>query len=175
MRRREGRMLQTEDVCRRYGIPRMTLHRWCASEQEVFPKPIKIGRRNYYDETEILRWELRRAGLNPDLPESIKGARVVSDFITEYDDLVKAFVAQRQRLQMTVMEVDARSGMQEGYTTKLENYQRSYGRGVGPESLPLWLGGLRLAIVLVELPRAPRNFRDKTRPGIASVDDVEAA
>jgi len=65
--------------------------------------------------------------------------------------------------------------MQEGYTTKLENYQRFYGRGVGPESLPLWLGGLRLAIVLVELPRAPRNFRDKTRPGIASVDDVKAA
>ncbi|AYM62928.1 helix-turn-helix domain-containing protein [Agrobacterium fabrum] len=178
MKKREGRMLQTADVCRRYGIPRMTLYRWCASEEEAFPKPIKIGRRNYYDETEILKWELRRAGLNPDLPESIKGYEVVSSLITDYDELVKALRKQRERQKMTVMEVDARSGMQEGYTSKLENYRKVNGRGMGPETFPLWLGALRVAVVLIELPKTTRNFKAKATPAIGDlieIDDVEAA
>lgn len=173
--RREARKLQTEDVCRRYGISRFTLLNWHRDETIGFPKPITIGRRHYFDETEILKWELRRAGLNPDLPESIKGYEVVSGLITDYDELVKALVAQRARQKMTVLEVDAKSGMQEGYTSKLENYRRPQGRGMGPETFPLWLGALRLAVVLVELPRATRNFKDKAAAPIGVVDDAAVA
>lgn len=174
MKRREGRMLQTTDVCQRYGIPRMTLYRWCASE-EAFPKPIKIGRRNYYDETEILKWELRRAGLNPDLPESVRGYEVVSSLITDYDELVKALRKQRERQKMTVLEVDARSGMQEGYTSKLENYRKANGRGMGPETFPLWLGALRVAVVLIELPRTTRNFKAKATAAIGDLIEFDHA
>lgn len=171
MKRRDGRMLQTEDVCRRYGIPRMTLFRWCASEEEAFPKPIKIGRRNYYDENEILKWELRRAGLNPDeIPESLNGYEAVSGIITDYEELVQALRTRREKLKMSVMELDAKSGMQEGYSSKLENYGKKSGRGMGPDTFPLWLGALRLAVVLVELPRATRNFRAKAAPPIGERD-----
>ncbi len=31
------------------------------------------------------------------------------------------------------------------------------GRGMGPETFPLWLGGVRVGIVLVDLPRRPRK------------------
>jgi hypothetical protein len=47
--------------------------------------------------------------------------------------------------------------MQEGYTSKLENFGRPQGRGMGPEVFPLWLGGLRVGVILVDLPRAPRK------------------
>ncbi|MBN9053123.1 MAG: DNA-binding protein [Rhizobiales bacterium] len=175
MKPRNVRKLQTEDVCRRYGISRWTLRNWQRDDDIGFPKPIVIGRRHYFDDTEVLKWELRRAGLNPDLPESIKGVEVVSDFITSYDELVQAMIAQRERLKMSLMDVDARSGMQEGYTSKLENYRRPQGRGMGPETFPLWLGALRLAVVLVELPRATRNFKDKAAAPIAAVDEAAAA
>ncbi|WP_105437677.1 AlpA family transcriptional regulator [Neorhizobium sp. T25_13] len=154
-----NRKLSTADVCQRYGISRHTLRRWSQHPEIAFPKPIWINRIHFFDEAEILKWELRRAGLNPDVPESIEGFPVVSGFITDYDQFVNAMIAQRARRKMTMIELDARSGMQEGYTSKLENYQRHYGRGVGPDTLPLWLGGLRVALVLVELPRATRNFK----------------
>ena len=162
------RYLQTCDVLKRFGICRFTLQRWYTDERVGFPKPIRPGarRRNYYSETEILRWEMTQAGLDPDGVSHIGGYKAVSKLITDYDEFVQGMIKRRQSLKFSLMEVDARSGMHEGYTTKLENYERENGRGMGPEIMPLWLGGLKLGIILVELPRTTRNFRDKARPPI---------
>ncbi len=153
------RRLSTEQVCDRFGVTRFTLRRWHESEEVGFPKPIFINRRHYYSEAEIFRWELRQQGIDPDMPQSAAGYEVVSGPISDYGDLVEALRKQRERLKLSVMEVDAVTGMQEGYTNKLENWGRPYGRGAGPEILPLWLGGLRTALVLVELPRRPRHLK----------------
>ncbi|RVL05649.1 helix-turn-helix transcriptional regulator [Sinorhizobium meliloti] len=170
-----GQKLSTDDVLRRFGISRWTLHRWHSDEKVGFPKPIFINRRHYFDALEITRWELRRAGVDPDLPLEVKGAQVVSNMITDYDELVRALIAQRSRLKLTCAEVDARAGMQESYTNKLENYRRPNGRGMGPETFPLWLGALRVAVVLVELPRATRGYKDKAAAPISHVDETAAA
>lgn len=170
--KRVARKLSTKDVCQRYGISRWTLRTWFENTKVGFPKPTIINRHHYFDEADILKWEMRRNGLNPDLPESIKGVRVVSDMITDYREFVSALLDQRRRLGMSCAEVDARSGMQEGYTNKLENYERPYGRGIGPESFPLWLGGLRVAVVLVELPRPTRNFKSKAAPAIGELVEL---
>ncbi len=125
----------------------------------AFPKPIDINRILYWREKAIEDWEMRQQGVDPDMPQLAAGYEVVSGPISDYGDLVEALRKQRERLKMTVMEVDAVTGMQEGYTNKLENWGRPYGRGAGPEILPLWLGGLRTALVLVELPRRPRRLK----------------
>jgi predicted DNA-binding transcriptional regulator AlpA len=176
--KRAARKLSTDDVCQRYGISRWTLRRWFTKPEVGFPKPSWINRIHYFDEAEILKWEMRRAGLNPDAPESIKGYKVVSGFITDYGELVTSMRTQRERMGMTCMEVDARSGMQESYTNKLENWEKGFGRGVGPDTLPLWLGGLRVALVLVELPKPTRDFKSKALPPfgeLVRIDDPAAA
>lgn len=87
-----------------------------------------------------------------ELADKICVARV--DFeMSERTDLRK----RRTELNITSIELDARSGMQEGYASKLENYGRPQGRGMGPETFPLWLGGLKCGIILVDLPRAERK------------------
>lgn len=170
--KRSARKLSTDEVCRRFGISRWTLRRWFTSDDIAFPRPTFINRMHYFDEAEILKWEMRRNGLNPDLPESIKGYEVVSGLITDYDELIQALRKQREKLKMSVIELDARAGMQEGYSNKLENYRKPNGRGMGPDSFPLWLGGLRVAVVLVEMPRATRNFKAKAAPAIGELVDI---
>ncbi|RVG92104.1 DNA-binding protein [Sinorhizobium meliloti] len=161
------RYLSTQDVMQRFGISRFTLRRWHEDEKVGFPKPVFINRRHYYRESDVFSWELKREGIDPDVPDFVHGAEVVSGVISDYGELVDALKKHRESLKMTVMELDARSGMQEGYTTKLENWARpGYGRGAGPDTLPLWLGGLRLGIVLVSLPRAPRHFQQRAKPSV---------
>ncbi len=157
--KRTGPHLSARDVCERYGISRRTLDRWRASESFGFPKPIELNRRLYWRENELMDWDLRQQGIDPKLPPSAAGYPVISGPIGDYSDLVEALRKQRERLKLSVMEVDAITGLQEGYTNKLENWGRPYGRGAGPEILQLWLGGLRTALVLVELPKRPRNLR----------------
>ncbi|WP_234909521.1 helix-turn-helix transcriptional regulator [Rhizobium rhizogenes] len=159
MKRPPDRRLSTEEVCHRFGISRFTLRRWHESEEVGFPKPLSISRRHYYSESDIFRWELRQQGIDPDMPQSITGYPVISGPISDYRDLVAALRKRREALKLSAMEVDARSGMQEGYTNKLENWGRPYGRGAGPDILPLWLGGVRVALVLVELPKRPRSLK----------------
>lgn len=79
-------------------------------------------------------------------------------------------VARRKELDVSCLEVDMLAGMQDSYTNKLENWPKPTGRGMGPEIFPLWLGGLRLGIVLVDLPRRPK--KGKMAP---EVDDAAAA
>jgi hypothetical protein len=80
--------------------------------------------------------------------------------VREYGDLVNAMRDRRHDLGMSCMTLDARAGFHEGYANKLENWEKSYGRGIGPVILPLWLEALGLAIALVEVDkRAPVVLR----------------
>lgn len=149
------------DVAERYGKTIRTIERWIADEKLGFPKPIVINKRRFFRASELQQFDSNAAGRDFDEPEKALGLPVVSGVIQTYDDFVAAMRARRDDLKLSNMEAEAKSGLQEGYITKLENPGKKYGRGVGPDTLPLWLGGLRVGIVLVDLPRRPR--KGKTR------------
>lgn len=153
------RHLDSAQVLARFGISKPTLYRWMNDPDLRFPKPLRIKRRYYFPESAIAVWEMEHGKIPGQEAEKVKGCPVVSGVIQTYEDFVQAMVSRRKDLTMTCIELDARSGMQEGYTTKLENWGRGYGRGMGPDPFPLWLGGLRCGIVLVDLPRRPRKPR----------------
>lgn len=153
------RHLDSVQVMARFGISKPTLYRWMNDPDLAFPKPLRIKRRYYFPEGAIAAWEREHGKIPGEDAESVAGCAVVSGVIQSYDDFVRAMASRRRNLAMTCIEVEMVSGMQEGYTTKLENWERGYGRGMGPETFPLWLGGLRLGIVLVDLPRRPRKPR----------------
>lgn len=157
--------LSVEDVCDRYSIARNTLWRWIKRDPE-FPAPVIISSRRYFSEYDLQKWEAKRGGRDPDLDGKVIGLKPVSGVITDYSQLVDALVKRREKLGISSIELDARSGMQEGYTSKLENYGRPQGRGMGPEVFPLWIGGLRVGVILVDLPRRPRK---KLQPEESSV------
>lgn len=48
-------------VMARYQISEMTLYRWVNDPKMEFPQPIKINRRRFFLETELIAWERRRA------------------------------------------------------------------------------------------------------------------
>lgn len=73
--------------------------------------------------------------------------------IREYRDLVNAMIDQRLALGMSCPDVDARAGFHENYTNKLENWDKAYGRGLGPITMPLWLESLGLALVVVRVDK----------------------
>jgi len=76
----------------------------------------------------------------------IQSARIVGD----YDTLIEVMRERRKTLGITCIELDAKAGFPEGYTSKLENYTRAGpGRSFGPVSMPLWLGALGLKMVIV--------------------------
>lgn len=154
--------LQIDDLCERFSVGRTTVYRWIR-EDRTFPEPVIISSRRYYSEHEIMRWESRKGGPDPDVDGKVVGLAPVSGVITEYDELVSALVKRRSQLGISSMELDARSGMQEGYTSKLENFGRPQGRGMGPEVFPLWLGGLKVGVVLVDLPRRPRKSKGEVK------------
>ena len=144
------------EVLDRYSISLRTLDRWIAGRG--FPAPRKIvGKRHFLLEA-VDAWDCEQSGHEREPEgETALGLPIVSGTILTYDDLVKALTDRRNALGLSCIEVDARSGMQEGYTNKLENYRKDYGRGAGPETFPLWLGGLKVGIVLVDLPRRARK------------------
>lgn len=148
--------LSIPDICQRYGIGRSTFHRWVQNDN-TFPAAVMISKRRYYSELDLMRWESARGGVDPDMPDRIHGLKPCSPVITTYQEFIDAMAARRADLNLSVMELDARAGMQEGYASKLENFGRPNGRGLGPELFPLWLGGLKCGIVLVDLPRRPRK------------------
>jgi predicted DNA-binding transcriptional regulator AlpA len=55
------RYLPDPKVCERYGITSMTLWRWDHDPLVNFPKPIRIKRRKYRDEAELVEWERSQA------------------------------------------------------------------------------------------------------------------
>ncbi len=153
------RHLDSAQVLARFGVCKMTLSRWLKDPELGFPKPVRIRKRYYFSEAAIVAWEVKQGKIDQPEPETVGGRPVVSGVIQNYGDFVKAMTARRKQLDMACLEVDLLSGMQEGYANKLENWKKGYGRGIGPETLPLWLGGLRVGIILVDLPRRPRKPR----------------
>lgn len=55
------RYLPDPKVCQRYSVTPMTLWRWDNDPAVNFPKPIRINRRKYRDESELEAWERLRA------------------------------------------------------------------------------------------------------------------
>lgn len=149
--------MDISEVAERYGKTIRTIERWIADEKLGFPKPIVIKKRRFFRASELQQFDSNAAGRDFDEPEKALGLPIVSGVIQNYDDFVAAMRARRDDLKLSNMEAEAKSGLQEGYIAKLENPGKGYGRGVGPDMLPLWLGGLRVGIVLVDLPRRPRK------------------
>lgn len=150
--------ISVADVLNRYQIHVNTLDRWI--KQRGFPSPRKIvGKRHFLLEA-VDRWDCEQSGSDPvEEVETALGLPITSGVIKTYDDFVKAMTERRKALDLSCIESDALSGMQEGYTNKLENWREDYGRGMGAEIFPLWLGALKCGLVLVELPRRPRRER----------------
>jgi predicted DNA-binding transcriptional regulator AlpA len=46
---------------RMFGVSDMTIHRWRNNPRLAFPKPIKIGTKNYWRRAEIQDWIAARA------------------------------------------------------------------------------------------------------------------
>ncbi len=155
-RQKNQKYLSVGDITERYGVSRATVYNWQKREAD-FPAAVKISGRPYFSEYELDKWDAKRGGVDPDIDSRIHGLKPCSGVITDYQQFIDAMVRRRDDLHISSMELDAQSGMQEGYTSKLENYGRPQGRGMGPETFPLWLGGLRVGIVLVDLPRRPRK------------------
>jgi predicted DNA-binding transcriptional regulator AlpA len=158
MRLKGEKYLSVGDVCARYGMSRTTIYRLRKSDRD-FPASIEINGRKYFSEYDLEKWEAGRGGRDPDLDGRLVGLKPVSGVITDYQAFVDAMISRRSGLNISSIELDALSGMQEGYASKLENYGRPQGRGLGPEVFPLWLGALRVGIVLVDLPRRPRKVK----------------
>ncbi len=149
--------LDMAEVADRYSISVRTLERWLRDPAIGFPKPMMINKRRFFRASDLHQFDAEKTGRDVDEKSKALGFEIASDVIQTYEDFVKAMRARREALDMPCSEVDARSGMQENYTNKLENPGKKYGRGVGPDTLPLWLGGLRVGIILVDLPRRPRK------------------
>lgn len=160
-RLKNQKYLSIGDICERYGVSRATVYNW-QKREAGFPEAVKIAGRCYFSEYDLDKWDATRGGADPDLDSRIHGLKPCSGVITDYDQFVDAMVKRRHSLNMSSMELDMNSGMQEGYASKLENYGRPQGRGLGPEIFPLWLGGVRVGIVLVDLPRRPRKAKANT-------------
>ena len=163
--------LHLNEVLVRFGVSSMTLRRWMADPNLDFPKAIKVKNRRYFRLSDIEAWVRKRSG--PESTENqIAGRQIISGVIQNYPEFSAAMRKRRIDLRLSTSEVETLSGLQEGYIPKLENYARSYGRGMGAETMPLWLGGLRIGLVLVELPRRvrkPRGFKDAVSQSEASV------
>lgn len=142
------------EVRRRYRISMRTFRRWLKDEALGFPQPFRINRRYLFKLADLEQWEATHSRPAEKVKET-PSLKIVSDVIQDYPSFVRAMVARRHDLALRCIELDARSGMQEGYANKLENWGKNHGRGLGPVVFPLWLGGLDVGIVLVDLPRRP--------------------
>lgn len=151
--------LDAADVMARYGICRSTLANWISDNALNFPVPFKVAGKRFWRINEMDAWDEHHAGRSLEQQETVRGAKVISPIIRDYAEFVAAMRERRDEMKMTNMELEAKSGLQEGYVTKLENWPSQYARGVGADTFPLWLGGLRVGVVLVELPRRANGKR----------------
>lgn len=158
--------LDVNDVLARYRISRWTLNTWI--DHKGFPKPFQFTkRRRYFKVAEVEAWDRLQFGETVESGPEALGMPIVSDVIQTYDDFVKAMRKRRNDLDLPAIEADALGGLEEGYTNKLENFGKSYGRGMGVDTFPRWLGGMRVGIVLVALPRRP--YAKRKRPPTVEV------
>lgn len=74
--------------------------------------------------------------------------------VGDYAGLVRLFERRRRELGLTCIDMDYLAGLQEGYTSKIEQFPNRHSRTLGFVSLPNMLRvlGLRLAVVKAELP-----------------------
>ena len=151
--------LDSRGVQQRLHISEATLHRWMKDSKMGFPQPFRIRRRLYFKLADLEAWERLQGAHDNGSPPEAFGRPIVSDIIQSYEDFVAAMRSRRESLKLPIVEADALGGLQEGYTNKLENWHRSYGRGIGPAVFPGWLGGMRVGIILVDLPRRPHIKR----------------
>ena len=57
----DDRLIPDPQVARRYGVSSMTIYRWDHDPDLDFPKPIRIRKRKYRREKQLIAWE-RRVG-----------------------------------------------------------------------------------------------------------------
>jgi len=76
-----------------------------------------------------------------------------------YRQFMDALRKRRIGLGLSQMEVDDRAGLQDGYTGKLEVWDRDSGRRLGPVSFDLLLEALGLAVAVVRRPGRASRFR----------------
>ncbi|HCL64475.1 MAG: DNA-binding protein [Rhizobium sp.] len=57
----DNRYLSLRNICERYSVTRMTVHRWIKHPTMGFPAPMVINSRSYFLAAEIEAWERRRA------------------------------------------------------------------------------------------------------------------
>lgn len=84
-------------------------------------------------------------------------APTILGMATNYGELIDLIVLRRKELGLSQIDLDDLSGLQSGYTGKIEAWRHPRaGRGLGAVSLPLVLEtlGLRIALVAEEPPAA---------------------
>lgn len=57
----EKRYLPGPKVAARYDVTDMSIYRWERDPRLNFPTPIRIGRRKFWDEDDLIAWERDRA------------------------------------------------------------------------------------------------------------------
>lgn len=75
-----------------------------------------------------------------------------------YEQLTKALDGRRRQLGMTMLELDDKSGMQDGYSAKLFCHRRH----LGPLSLPLMLQTLGVELLLVMREPTADQMHERT-------------
>jgi predicted DNA-binding transcriptional regulator AlpA len=58
----EDAYLPARRVWERYGVCDMTLHRWLRDPRMEFPRPVYFGRLRFWRISELIAWEMARAG-----------------------------------------------------------------------------------------------------------------
>ncbi len=81
-----------------------------------------------------------------------------------YADLVAALRRRRRLLGFAHLEVDRRAGLANGHYGKLEQWDKSYGRGLGAVTLPLVLEALGLGLLVVQTRPCGRVGRRPENP-----------
>lgn len=56
----KDKYLTGPQVLARYQISEMTLYRWQKDEKLGFPEPMKVRRRKFFNEVELVEWERSR-------------------------------------------------------------------------------------------------------------------
>ena len=70
--------------------------------------------------------------------------------IVSYDDLIATLIARRQELGLSQIELDYVSGLQEGYSGKLESWRHpNSGRKLGKVSMRLLLEALGVVLIVM--------------------------
>lgn len=74
----QKRYLPQKQVTSRYRRSSKTLSRWSDDPEVGFPKPIKIRGYKYFDEAELIDWELRRRSAGTAEADRLQAARCLN-------------------------------------------------------------------------------------------------